>query len=97
VPFSCQTLLGENFGKGGGPGSFLPTVCYTWGMARAKFSSGAKVRVVVAPKEAPQLAGKVGEVVYPAQIRYGSDGLCCVRIGENFTHFRESALEQVKG
>ena len=62
-------------------------------MTRASFASGSKVRITKAPKEAPDLLGKVGEVVYPARVK---DGVCCVLIGNKFTHLKESDLERVK-
>lgn len=62
-------------------------------MTKARFASGSKVRIAEAPKEAPYLLGKVGKVVYPARVK---NGVCCVLVGDNFTHFKESHLERVK-
>jgi len=60
-------------------------------MTRARFASESKVRIIKAPKEAPHLLGKVGKVVYPAKQK---GGICCVLIGNNFTHLKESDLER---
>lgn len=62
-------------------------------MERARFASGSKIRVTKAPKEAPYLLGKVGKVVHPARVK---GNLCCVLIGDKFTHIKESHLERVK-
>jgi len=62
-------------------------------MTRARFGSRSKIRITKAPKEAPHLLGKVGEVVYPAQEK---GGICCVLIGDKFTHLKESDLGRVK-
>lgn len=60
-------------------------------MTRAMFVSGNKIKVTKAPKEAPYLLRKIGKLVYPAQQK---GGLCCVLIGDKFTHLKESDLER---
>lgn len=60
-------------------------------MTKARFTSGSKVKVIKAPKEAPHLLGKVGKIAYPARVK---GGLCCVLIGNKFTHIKESDLER---
>lgn len=47
------------------------------------------VKVIKAPKEVPYLEGKVGMLVY-------KQDLACVRIGDNYTHFRYNEIELVK-
>lgn len=61
-------------------------------MTRARFASGTKIRVTKAPKEAPYLLGKLGEIIYPARVK---NGLCCILIDGKFTHLKESHLERV--
>ncbi len=50
---------------------------------------GMMVKVIKAPKEVPYLQGKVGMLVY-------RQALTCVKIGDNFTHFRYNEIEIVK-
>ena len=59
-------------------------------MDKIKIEQIERVRVIKAPEEAPYLLGKEGIITHKG------GGWICVKIGDNFTHFRKGDIEAVK-